>query len=95
MFNSKYFKLGQVLVTGKINIAMSRNLRFANDVIASMKCHCNGDWGCLDAADKACNDNAVESGMRIFSAYETRGGKIYIITEADRSATTILFPDEY
>ena len=61
--------------------------------------HLKGDWGDLVEEDKNENDLAVKAGnLRIFSAYETdieNVGKIWIITEADRSATTILRPSEY
>jgi hypothetical protein len=59
--------------------------------------HHTGDWGDLCADDKAQNDAAVKDGGRIFSAYILTGTKvkIWIITEADRSCTTILLPDEY
>ncbi|MEJ7595774.1 MAG: hypothetical protein WKF77_30045 [Planctomycetaceae bacterium] len=58
--------------------------------------HCSGDWGDCDKADKAENDLSVREGFRIFSVYRTSTGvKIWIITEADRSSTCILLPDEY
>lgn len=56
--------------------------------------HC-GDWGDLDPEDKHANEDALEHGSRIFSAYLTGGRKIYAITEADRSMTTLLFANEY
>ena len=57
--------------------------------------HASRDWGDLDAEDKRANDAAVKHGGRVLSAYTLRGDKIWIITEADRSVTTILTPDEY
>ena len=63
--------------------------------------HVCGDWGNLSADDRALNDEAVQDGSRILSAYITRTGtKIWVITEAaddhgQRAATTILLPDEY
>ena len=55
-----------------------------------------GDWGDLNAADRAANDRALQSGERIISAYRLGNDqKIWIITEADRSATTIVLPAEY
>jgi hypothetical protein len=58
--------------------------------------HLGGDWGDLDAEDKERNEEAIQDGSRIFSAYNLSDGtRIYVITEADRSATTILLPDEY
>ena len=60
--------------------------------------HLKGDWGDLDADDKRMNNEAVKSGEdRIFSSYDLpeSSQRIWIITEADRSGTTALLPDEY
>ena len=58
--------------------------------------HVHGDWGEVPEEDKQENAFSVEHGFRILSAYTTSAGeKIWIITEADRSATTILLPEEY
>jgi hypothetical protein len=58
--------------------------------------HLQGDWGELDAEDIAANEHALLHGGRLLSAYATVAGtKFWIITEADRSSTTILLPSEY
>jgi hypothetical protein len=58
--------------------------------------HVVGDWGDLDEHDRAENDLSVKEGFRLLSAYTLRDGtRIWIITEADRSSTTILLPSEY
>ena len=58
--------------------------------------HVNGDWGDLSVEDLAANELAVLTGKRLLSSYAMPGGgKVWIITEADRSATTVLLPDEY
>lgn len=57
--------------------------------------HHSGDWGNLDEHDRRENELALKEGFRLFSVYEVRGQKIWIITEADRSSTTILLPSEY
>ena len=58
--------------------------------------HLRGDWGDCDAEDRQRNEEALQMGARIFSVYHTRKGiKLWVITEADRSATTILLPSEY
>ena len=58
--------------------------------------HVQGDWGTVDDEDKRANDQALIDGERIVSAYKTLlGEKIWVITEADRSSTTILLPEEY
>ena len=58
--------------------------------------HVSGDWGDLDEEDQRENQLSLERGHRIFSAYITSSGiKLYIITEADRSYTTALLPQDY
>jgi hypothetical protein len=58
--------------------------------------HSRGDWGELCPADKWANDRALREGDRLLSAYKTSTGeRLWVITEADRSATTILLPSEY
>lgn len=58
--------------------------------------HVQGDWGDVDAEDQQANVVALAEGERLLSAYRTlKGTRLWIITEADRSATTILLPDEY
>ena len=58
--------------------------------------HAHGDWGDLDAHDRAANDRAVTEGQRVLSAYTLRtGATLWIVTEHDRSCTTLLLPSEY
>ena len=58
--------------------------------------HQKGDWGDVCAEDKAENELSLKHGFRLLSAYTLPGGcKIWVITEADRSSTTILLPEEY
>jgi hypothetical protein len=58
--------------------------------------HAGGDWGDVDADDKKANDDDLAHGGRLLSAYRLKNNtKIWIITEWDRSQTTILLPDEY
>ncbi len=58
--------------------------------------HVSGDWGNVDAHDRRANNRALKDGTRLLSAYVLAGGeRVWIITEADRSATTILLPSEY
>jgi predicted RNA-binding Zn-ribbon protein involved in translation (DUF1610 family) len=69
---------------------------FPQDFLVScLERHANQDWGDVDAEDKKTNDNAVKHGGRVLSAYELRGDRLWIITEADRSVTTLMTPDEY
>ncbi len=58
--------------------------------------HLAGDWGDLDAEDRRENSYALQHGFRLLSSYQvTPTEKVWVITEADRSATTILLPEEY
>ena len=57
--------------------------------------HATGDWGELCAFDRRQNEMALRTGERVLSSYPVGGGKVWVITEADRSITTILLPEEY
>ena len=57
--------------------------------------HATGDWGELCAFDRRQNEIALREGYRVFSSYEVPAGRVWVITEADRSITTILLPEEY
>ena len=89
--------LGRVVATRGVHDLSSQNPEFAEFIQKCLNRHAQGDWGDMSQEDKNENDLALKAGnLRIFSAYEkTELPKIWIITEADRSATTILFPDEY
>lgn len=65
------------------------------DLGALLGRHAAGDWGDVDADDRATNRRALLTGARLLSAYQTPAGRVWIITEADRSATTVLLPSEY
>jgi len=86
--------LGRVLATPGAVAAFARHPTVG--VWDYLRRHLTGDWGDVDRADWAANDRAVQDGARVLSAYALPDGtKIWIITEADRAATTILLPDEY
>ncbi|MES2149819.1 MAG: hypothetical protein V4508_08485 [Pseudomonadota bacterium] len=87
------FALGQVVATpGALNAMTELNV----SALALIHRHVTGDWGDLGAEDQQQNLLAVRFGMRIFSSYKISASvKIWIITEADRSSTTLLLPDEY
>ena len=57
--------------------------------------HVHGDWGDVDTEDWQRNDASIKDGSRIISAYQTAAGRIWIITEGDRAANTVLLPGEY
>lgn len=87
------FKLGQVLLTpGALDLLQASG----QSPWVFLARHLRGDWGDLDAEDKGLNDEAIRDGNRILSSYTaSTGAKLWVITEADRSATTILLPEEY
>lgn len=65
-------------------------------IISLVRRHLRGDWGDMCDSEKKQNDDAVRTGnSRIFSAYEFTVGRLWVITERDRSVTTILLPSEY
>lgn len=88
--------LGRILLSRRVNERVADETAFAKFATASLKRHARHDWGDMCDDDKAANDDALITGERLFSSYEHATlGKLWIITEADRSATTLLFPDEY
>jgi hypothetical protein len=89
------FPLGRVVWTRGVNDLVAVDSSFAKFVMDSLKRHANCDWGELSAEDKCENDLSLDKGLRLLSSSQHDGIKIWIITEADRSATTILFPEEY
>jgi hypothetical protein len=84
------FKLGRLVITSNADDVLTRE-----DVFIALLRHATCDWG--ESKDKELNDAAVENNNdRILSVYrDSKGTKFWIITEADRSATTILLPDDY
>jgi len=85
------FALGQIVITRGANSELSQK-----DVLRGLIRHMSGDWGDLDEHDWKENDAALEYGFRLLSQYQLNGGsKFWIITEHDRSVTTILLPSEY
>ena len=79
-------------------VSMTRGIaseRSPMDVANCFIRHCEGDWGDVSEDDAAENEQALVDGTRLFSVYETDLGTIWIITEADRSSTTILLPEDY
>ena len=87
------FSLGQVVATPG---ALEALLEAEQEPVEFISRHVRGDWGNLVEEDKRENELAVEKGLRVFSSYETsKGQKIWVITEWDRSVTTLLLPSEY
>ena len=90
------FTMGYLVTTAGVNERAASDEAFARFVRKSLQRHSQGDWGDLSAEDKQENEFSLGKYLRLLSAYEHNGlPKIWIITEADRSATTVLFPEEY
>lgn len=91
MSRQPLFPLGQVAVTA--NAARKLALE---EVWAALRRHQAGDWGELDPEDWQANEGALRHGTRLFSVYHCEDGeKFWVITEWDRSVTTVLLPEDY
>jgi hypothetical protein len=86
------FKLGDVVATPG---ALAHCKAHAINPLLLLGRHIGGDWGDLFADDVAANVRAVQHDERILSAYVLHGEKLYVITEWDRSVTTLLLASEY
>jgi hypothetical protein len=87
------FPLGSTVATPGALEALDRNHETAHTLLGR---HQSGDWGDLDAADRTENEQALIQGTRILSAYRLLDAtRVWVITEADRSSTCILLPNEY
>jgi hypothetical protein len=85
------FPLGQVVITANATEMLNQR-----DVDDGLSRHRTGDWGNVCAADARENELSLRDGLRLFSVYHAGDGtKFWIITEADRSVTTILLPEDY
>lgn len=92
------FPLGSLYITPGAQAAFgdARCDHVTSGVREALNRHMRGDWGEVCDEDWKQNDFSLENGFRILSAYKSKAGiTFWIITEADRSATTILLPDEY
>ncbi len=87
------FALGQTFITPGAEEALQIAGQTATEFLRR---HMSGDWGELSDEDVKENEFSLKEGLTLLSAFETgKGVKLWIITEADRSATTILLPSEY
>jgi len=85
------FRLGSVCVTRG-----AAEVLYEEDIRNAVGRHARRDWGDVCAADWDRNDRSLEEGCRLLSAYRSRAGiPFWVITEADRSVTTVLLPEEY
>ena len=88
------FPLGQIVATPGALAALENAGQTPLDFLSRHVC---GDWGELDEHDRKENELGLKRGFRLMSSYRTGAGdaKVWVITEADRSVTTLLLPDEY
>jgi hypothetical protein len=85
------FQFGTIALTSKALLGLP-----FEDISAALARHAQCDWGDVCPEDRAENERAFRTGGRQFSVYhDQRGVKFWIITEADRSATTVVLPDDY
>jgi hypothetical protein len=85
------FLLGRTVITrGALQVLTSA------DVLDALIRHASGDWGDVCEEDKQANERSLRVGARLLSAYRSATGeKFWVLTEADRSVTTVLLPEEY
>jgi hypothetical protein len=86
------FPLGQVVATRAAHALMAEH---HISPTCLLRRHQRGDWGQVDAEDARTNEAALVHGQRLLSVYHCDGVVLWVITEADRSATTILLPEDY
>ena len=87
------FRSGKFVITRN---ALHELREETDDVARGLGRHLRCDWGELDDEDWETNNHAVHRGLRLLSAYRTRSGqRFWVITEADRSITTVLLPEDY
>ncbi len=87
-----FFDLGRTLATPG---SLSKLTKVGIKPVTLLNRHVKGDWQEMDAEDQESNREALTNRSRIFSAYSLNDIKFWVITEADRSSTTILLPEEY
>ena len=87
------FDLGQLVATPGALAALEKSGQSPMDFLSR---HVMGDWGEVSEDDRKENQFSLEKGFRLLSSYQTNAREwVWVITEADRSHTTILLPDEY
>ncbi len=92
---NKLFELGKLVITPAAKEALDAN-GVHEILVALHERHAMGDWGDISDDDKQANDESVKNGgTMILSAYEINGTRFWIITEHDRSVTTVLLPEDY
>ena len=92
MIYTPLFPLGKTVATPAARDELSELNYSPLDLLRR---HMSGDWSEMDVEDQQSNQDAILNGSRVFSAYTIQSTKFWVITEADRSSTTILLPSEY
>lgn len=97
MLVSKIGDIGETVIMRELHADWETNEQLQKDVLKALERYLAGDWGNLDPEDKALNDAAVAepNSDRILARYSTCKGDIYIITEWDRSYTSLMYCSEY
>lgn len=91
-----FTELGQLVATRGIYENMEKDTAFSKEIGAALLRYQLEDWGDeMPPEDVEANNEAIKDGDRILAAYNTSRGRVWIITEWDRSVTTILYPSEY
>ncbi|MFT3787356.1 MAG: hypothetical protein QM770_14510 [Tepidisphaeraceae bacterium] len=91
MSNANKFDLGRTVITANAQATLD-----VQDVAACLSRHAHGDWGDLEQEDRDENERSLRENCRLLSVYhDSAGTKFYIITEWDRSVTTVLLPEDY
>jgi hypothetical protein len=91
LFPIAKFRLGKLVTTRNAKEALT-----SEDLLIAIARHQAGDWGDLSAEDRIANDQSLIDGSRLVSAYHSsKGLKFWILTEPDRSVTTVLMPEDY
>jgi len=85
------FPLGRIVMTKGVHLTIA-----AEESLDALLMHAQGNWGDVCDEDRHSNEDAIVRGFRLFSVYHSSDNlKFWIITEADRSYTTVLLPEEY
>jgi hypothetical protein len=84
------FPLGEMVITANANARLD-----PTDIQQGLSRHARGDWGDLPPEDAELNEFGLKHGERLFSAYGKDGNRFWIITERERSVTTVLLPEDY
>jgi hypothetical protein len=90
MTGAVLFPLGETVITANASLQLN-----TEEVLSALQRHASGDWGDLCPEDMQTNDDALRYGGRLFSAYGSGSHRFWVITESDRSVTTVLLPEDY